>query len=232
MTHAEEAQLVQAYYGDSDDEVREHLEECAECRAAFQRVKELLDSLNEYPVPERGERYGAEVWSRVVPHLPLAKPRARWQLPWLWVPAVAAMLAIAFTAGLLTERHREPSASEKTRERVLLMAISAHLDRSQIVLAELVHASETDPDLSAERERARDLVTENRLLRASAAHMGDQLDANLLAELEPVLLEVANSPGALREADLHSIQQRIESQGLLFKVRVSGVDTRQKGQNL
>lgn len=231
MSHLDEEQFVQAYYGESDEMFCRHIEECAECRAAYKRLKELLDSVCDYPVPERNAAYGGEVWARLTPHLPLARPRPFWLRWWVLGPAFAALLTVAFWAGMLTQQ-KQTGISATARQRVLLMAISDHLERSQVVLTELVHADAQTADISYERERARDLLNENRLLRESATGLGDSIDATLLDELERVLLDVANSPSALPQHDLQAIQQRIESEGLLFKVRVTGMDAREKGQKL
>ncbi|MBV8551771.1 MAG: hypothetical protein JOY54_10750 [Acidobacteriaceae bacterium] len=231
MTHPDEEQLVQAYYGEIDDAFHHHLEECPECAATFDRLKEMLDSVSDYPVPERNSAYGAEVWARLVPHLPLAQPRPGWLRWWVLGPVLATLLTVAFLAGRFTEQ-RQTGISTTARERVLLMAISDHLERSQIVLTELVHADPQAADLASERDRARDLVSENRLLRETAVHMDDPSVVALLDQLERVLVDVANSPSALPPDDLAALQQRIESEGLLFKVRVTGANTREKGQKL
>lgn len=233
MNHLSEEQLLDAYYGDSGPGLRQHLSDCAECRSSFDRMKELLDSVREYPAPERGSGYGAEVWARVLPQLPLAKPRRKWFHGWALAPALATVLAIAFIAGMLTQRQRQLAAISTTaRERVLLIAMSEHLDRSQIVLTELVNATPASMDLSDQRNRARDLLNENRLLRQTALRAGDSSDAALLDELERVLLDIANSPPDISADDLEALQKRIESEGLLFKVRITSTDVRQKGQKL
>jgi hypothetical protein len=115
------------------------------------------------------------------------------------------------------------------RERVLLMAMSDHLDRSQILLSELVHAS---PGALGEQERARDLLNENRLLRTTAMSTGDTSHAALLDELERVLLDVANSPASLSTGELDTMRNRIEGEGLLFKVRIMSSNVRREGQEL
>lgn len=226
MTHLSEEQLVQAYYAE-DETGLEHIRECPECHAAFERLSEVLGLVGQYPAPERNSSYGAEVWARLTPHLPLARPRSRWLSWWALGPAFAAVLALVFWAGMLTDR-RQAGISAITRERVLLIAMSDHLERSQVVLTELVHADAGSGDLSFERERARDLVNENRLLRENAARIGDMRDAALLDELERVLVDVANSPPKQPADDLAQIQQRIQSEALLFKVRISGADVRQR----
>lgn len=232
MSHFAEEELMDAYYGELDSSVRQHLEECAECRSRFERLKELLDSVREYPVPERGESYGREVWLRLLPQLPQRKQRRPWLRWWTLAPALGAVIVIAFVAGMLTDQQRQAGFSPRARERVLLMAMSDHLERSQIVLAELLNASPANADLAGERERARDLLDENRLLSETALHMGDRSDAALLDDLERVLLDVANGPANLPPDDLEMLQRRIESEGLLFKVRITSTDARERGQKL
>jgi hypothetical protein len=232
MTHASEEQLVSAYYED-DAEARAHLDQCPECRAAFERLKEHLDAMRDYPVPARSASYGQQVWTRLLPHLPPA-PRPRpWLRWWTLAPALAALLAIAFVAGILTQRHAPGAGSPETaRERLLLIAMSRHLERSQIVLAEVANGSAATIDFREERDRARDLLNDNRLLRQAAQRNGDAADAILLDELERILLDIANSPADMAPRDLEALQSRIDNDSLLFKVRVTSSDLRFRGQKL
>ena len=233
MSHLSEEQLVEGYYGDLPADEARHLDECEECRAAYERQRELLDGMRTYPVPERGPGYGGEVWTRVLPHLPLAKPKQSWWRVWMLVPAMAALLAVAFVAGRWTERTAPVgNISEKARERVLLLSLSEHLERSQIVLAELENGQAGSSDLLEERERARELVGANRLLRQTAVRLGDTRDAAVLEDLEHVLVEVANTPDAPTSEDAARVQRRIASNELLFKVRIASTDTRERGLKL
>ena len=110
--------------------------------------------------------------------------------------------------------------------------IGDHLDRSQVLLAELVNANAKDIDLRDERDRARDLLSENRLLRQTAARTGDPSHAALLDELERVLLDIANAGPNTSPADIEALQHRIGSEGLLFKVRIVDANIREKGQKI
>jgi hypothetical protein len=58
--------------------------------------------------------------------------------------------------------------------------------------------------------------------------MGQANVAGLLDDLERVLVEVARGPSTVSMRQLADIQQRIESQGILFKVKVIGSDIRQQ----
>lgn len=228
MNHLTEEQLTDAYY---DGMHRDHLDTCPECRSSFDRLKQILDNAREYPVPHRGTRYGAEVWSRLLPQLPPTK-RRQWFRWWTLTPVLAALIAIAFVAGMMTQQRRQTETFAKARERVLLIALNRHFERSQIVLSQIANATPETIDLVEESARARDLLDENRLLRQTAAHSGDTTDAALLEELERVLLDIANSPPNASAGDLASLQNRIESEGLLFKVRITTSDARFKGQKL
>ncbi len=231
MNHLKEEQLLAEYYGELDQKRRGHLAECGECRAELELLTRLLNLTRDYPVPERGESYGQEVWARVEPKL-AQKPRRRWIRWWAITPVLAAVIVIAFVVGALTEKRRQEKFSEKTSERVLLAALSNHLDRSQILLTELANEGPSTADLNDERARARDLVYENRLLRQTARRLGDGVYVGLLDDLERVLLDVSNSPADLRPNKWAGLQQRIVDEGLLFKVRVTSIDARRKEQTL
>ncbi len=233
MTHLAEEQLTSAYYGNTDAETRAHLDGCTKCRSNFERLKEMLDAIREYPVPERPASYGNDVWIRLLPQLSIRKPRQSWFRWWVPIPAGIALAAVAFVAGILTQQHRQLGVIPETaRERVLLMAMSDHLERSQIVLAELLNSTPEGMDFNEERRRARDLLTENRLLRQAAVRSGDASDAAVLDDLERALLNIANSPSSASSTDIEALQRRVENDGLLFKVRIVSTDARQKGQQL
>jgi hypothetical protein len=108
-------------------------------------------------------------------------------------------------------------------QRVVLVAVGDHLERSQMLLVEIMNTDATSPgDLASEEKQARDLLDANHLYRVSAQRTGDPQIARLLDELGRVLTEIANSPSDLSPADLQQIRGRIQSEGLLFKVRIVG----------
>ncbi len=239
MNHLSDEELLEGYYGEA--QLDPHLSECVKCRTRLAALTEMLDALREYPVPPRQHNYGSQVWARIAPQLPERTPWFRsWKFQWAAAPALAALLLVAFFAGRVSERQtsnsvpaaRNTGISEKSRERVLLLSLSDHLERSQIVLAEIENAAPGSSGFSSERDRAHELLGANRLLRQTATRLGDRTDAALLDELERVLLDVANSPSALDGADLERLQERIGRQGLLFRVRITSTNSRERGQKL
>jgi len=168
------------------------------------------------------------------PHLRLR--RRLWTLGarWRWaaaVPAFAALLVAAFLTGRFYPRTTNPApvaaADPQAGERVLLVAVGDYLERSQMVLIELANASPKGPlDISEQRDRAADLVSESRLYRQTADRTGDHAVASVLEDLDRVLLEISHSPSEISPAELEKLRQRLEAEGILFKIRVLGSNVR------
>ena len=232
MTHPSQDDLVLHHYGEDDAaRIDEHLAACETCRGELEAIRRTLAAVPVEAVPERGEDYGAQVWERIRPRL--AARRRSDAARRLWIPmALAAALLMAFLLG----RHTAPpppmsaAASQPVRERILLVALGEHLDRSQMVLAELVNApSEESADVRSERRHAEALVTQNRLYRQAVARSGE---SDVLDDLERVLVEIANGPSELSARQLKEIQERIEAKGILFKVRVVGRQMKEKSRRV
>ena len=212
----------------------------AECAGRLRALAETLSLATAPDAPERGDEYGALVWAKL---RAAARPRQsrrsnrRRSCPSGGGPgrsvagfaALAAALVLAFLLGRRFPAEPQPLAAE-VRERVLLVAVGEHLERSQMVLVELANAPAGEVlDVSAQRAVADELVTSGRLYREAAVRTGDPALVAVLEELERVLVEVAAGPAALQPADLERLQQRIESRGLLFKVRVVGTQGSRAG---
>jgi hypothetical protein len=123
----------------------------------------------------------------------------------------------------------ETAADRQGGNRVLLVAVGDLLERSQMVLIELSHATPSQKsDISAEQERASDLASENRLYRQTALRSGDTAMAGVLDDLERVLVDIAHEPSQMAPVELENLQHRMESAGILFKIRVLGTNVKQK----
>jgi hypothetical protein len=193
----------------------------------------VLDAMDALEAPEPSEAYGSRVWQRIAPQL--AQTPERWWTTWfaprrlVAVAAMAALLIGAFLAGRVSQRRQMAGLSEPVRERIMMVAVGEHLERSQMILVELVNNESKGPvDISAEQQRAEDLIGENRLYRQAAWKNGDRAVSSVLDELERILLEIAHSPSKLDSAEFEQVRQRIESQGILFKIRVVSSNLRER----
>jgi hypothetical protein len=234
MNHISEEELVLLYYGESTEAaaIDQHLVDCEECRTEFRALKLVLNTVDSAPVPERSAEYGHEVWQRIEKRLGGRKRRSFTQW-WIWAPAMATLVLAAFLAGRLTHKPAGPEVAknqQQIRERILLVAVGDHLERSQMVLAELTNAPDHKGklDITDERQMAADLLDDNRLYRQTAHSTGDTAVAGVLDDPERVLLEIAHSPTEVSSAQLDDLRQQIESRGLLFKVRVMGSGAREQ----
>ncbi|MBV9075397.1 MAG: hypothetical protein JOZ10_17365 [Acidobacteria bacterium] len=237
MTHVSEQDLVLYFYGDADKPalLEQHLADCPECSAEFARLRTTLSAID-FPVPERAPEYEAQLWSTLRPRLQQADApkRSFWSAAlqprrWAIAGALAAIVVAAFLAGRYLPRGKEKSNPEMVQkaparsggDRVLMVAVGDHLDRTEMVLVELVNArAEGKVDISAERGAAQELVNSNRLYRETAQHDKDPELASMLDQVERVLVDIAHHPDSVSGKELEELQQHIESQGILFKVRV------------
>jgi hypothetical protein len=236
MTHLSDDDLVLLHYREEAGPGAEaHVAACVECAERLAALGRTLALLPSPEAPERGADYEARVFERIRPQLGLAEPRAKvvpirgrfWPRT-LSVAALAAALVLAFLLGRRFPDQPQPLSAE-VRERVLLVAVGEHLERSQMVLVELANAPAGEAmDVKAQRALADELVSSGRLYRQTAARSGEPALAAVLEELERVLVEVAAGPDALTPGDLAELQRRIGSRGLLFRVRVIGSQVRER----
>ena len=246
MKHLSDDQLVFYHYRDGEDiqAAERHLGSCVECQSRLLAIEEALSLVAPPSVPPRGPDYGSEVWNRIRAELPQLTERRHWWVlipHWAWAGVAAALLVAVFLLGRYSSRKQSPvnvaanrgvttaSPTQPVRERVLLLAVGDHLDRSQMLLLELSHASEPgEIDISGQKQRAIELADANRLYRTTAQKVGDTSMVTLLDELERVLLQLGHQPSRLTSGDLKRIQDSIQSQGILFKVRVVRANVRKE----
>ena len=244
MNHLTQEEIVMAYYG----ERFAHIEECEECRAELARIAAVLDQVDAPEVPEPDADYESRVWQRLEWRLRGEKKRER-RKEWIRWGAVAAIVALAFVAGLLWKRENRATAPQRVerstqspnravkqeqqqqlqRDRVLLVIVNEHFDESERILVELSNLKpEEGLDIGPERARAEGLLASNRLYRRSAEQRGEENVATLLDDLEPVLMQIAHSPSQVSANELRSIQKRVETKGLVLKLRVVRANVRGK----
>jgi hypothetical protein len=242
MQHLTEEQLVSHYYRDGDAPFApEHLFACDECRAQFDTLCGVLTLVDQLPVPERNDAYGDEVWTRL--RWKLSSNRRRGVYGWM---SVAAALVMAFAGGILWHARMQQSAKPLTivaqnthapaaqpaaiasvsKDRLLFVVVGDHLDSSERMLLEISNADAQHPlDVASQSKRAGELVASNRIYRQTATRRGETRIASLLSDLEPVLVELSHAGPTLSPDEIAALQKRIDSKGLLFKVRVVSAQT-------
>jgi hypothetical protein len=233
MKHLNEAELIEHYYEESADmaDRERHLKACPACAKSYAELRRDLDAVKPLAPPARGEDYGEQVWQSLRGSLPVYERPKRtrtlrqfWQ-PLAWATACAMLVAVAFYAGRQWQRKQTPAVAvavnPQARQRVVIVVLGDHLDRSERLLVELNHAGSHDGwEATPLRSEARELLATNRLVRQSAIETGDLGAEASLDRLERLLVELANQPDGQSEADLNRLRQEMNTDGLLFDIRV------------
>jgi hypothetical protein len=184
--------------------------------------------------PARDASYGEQVWAAIAPLLPVyAAEKKRWWQSGGWLrglsyaAAVALLVACAFYAGQLAEQHRhngitaaKQTPAPQTKQPIVVVVLDDHLDRSERFLVELKHA-DFDPTMTSPmRDEAKSLLAANRVCRKNAAQSDDPELTTALDHLDSLLAEAVNEPGGLNAQNIAKLQDQMNSEGVLFEVRV------------
>jgi len=226
--------------------VRRHLLACRECQETVKELAHLVAAVprpHERPSDRLDETHWSELAARIERKLPPGETarrahaltlRERFRMlvfsPRPAIGFAMAALTLAITATLVL---RPWERQEPVGEPVSMQAgpvdvrdpfeadIAIHLRRSKNLLVGLANTSaqpDAMADLSVEREASRQLLIDNRRYRSEVL---DPQSSEVLADLERIMIEVANSREHAPAGDLELIRQGIRQQNLLFKVRMA-----------
>ncbi len=238
MEHLDRDTLVLLHYGeDVPPGAREHLLRCEACRSERELLRRVLDAVDQAAeTPELAPAWEEHLWNRLRWKLERRRDRS-----WMFAAAAAAVVVIAVLVGYrlaprpataplpIASAAKAPVSTAEGRERVLLVVVGDHFDRSERMLTEIKNATaEAPPVVIADREAMEDLVRKNRLYLDAAYASGQTSLANTLEQLQPLLLELARAPEKPSARDLQMMQKRIEKRGALLELRVAGEQIRQR----
>jgi hypothetical protein len=238
MTHLNAEELIAHLYGYSDK--RKHLDDCPECSKAYAALKNDMAEMRFSEPPEPDAAYEARVWASLAPALvSYQKPQrawlgSGWRRGLSFALAFALLIACAFLGGRLWERNQthpttgvaanqatQPVKQTGPPERIVVVVLSDHLDRSERLLVELKHASAESAGLASPlRDEARTLLVANRICQKKTSTDDDPRLASALERLNHLLEELANQSGDSNPEALTRLQKEINVDGLLFEVRV------------
>ena len=232
--------LILLFYGEHENPVLAAIvAESEELSARFDALCAELKMADHFVPPARGEEYGAEIWQQISPRLVdgHSRPDPRWKT---WLASIAqprfslagalsfALVAmLAFTLGrnggqeLTNDSPGSLNGTAMTMagidsKRLLTHSVSTHLEQVNLVLTQFVNSAESG---SKEAEYATDMLVANRLYRQAASAQGNHKLATFLADLEPLLIELAYEAQSGSNATRERMQKEVRD-GLLFRVRV------------
>ena len=260
--HYSEDDLTLYYYGEAPSagfgaarrkaDIERHLQQCSDCARVYREIAGTLAMVVAEEAPERGERYGLEVWQRIRHQLPEAEAKFGWFTGLTKVAGLAAVAAVLVIAAFIAGRFSmnpsnlanpsnpanssnlenpansaNPSNLANPGLALLVSDVADHLERSERMLTDIMNTSNPG-DISMEQGWAEDLLSTSRLYRQDAVEAGEQSIATILDDLERNLLEIVHSPSKISAADLEQLRRRIDAAALLFKVRVMSEQLRDR----
>ena len=209
---------------DDKDGVEQHLEACAECAKTYAALRSDLAEMEFAEPPVRDALYGKRVWESISGSLPAyevrkaelaarrpverlelccRRPGAGYLRLHRW-PAVGAQRRRKTVAGNHPQQ-KQPSVAHPP-QRVVVVVLSDHLDRSERLLVELKHADAGNAEmLSPLRDEARSLLAANRICRQKAKHDDDPALATALDRLDHLLAELGKPAGWLEQHNHHQV---------------------------
>jgi hypothetical protein len=139
------------------------------------------------------------------------------ELPAAPVPAPAASRR-ATGINKSIENAPPPVRNSRRRPTWIESETNRHLEQTQLLLRSIRNALDKTA-LDYERERSRELLNRNRLLRRSA-ELKQGRRAELLSHVEPILLDIANLPEQPASEQMQSIRELIRDQQLIAELQL------------
>jgi Putative zinc-finger len=100
-----------------------------------------------------------------------------------------------------------------------------HFEKAETLLRAFRNVRLEDPgsatEVNYERDRARQLVYQNMMLRREADTAGDVQVSSLLENLEPILLDIANLPDKPDDDAVRVIRERVERKNIVALLQVN-----------
>jgi hypothetical protein len=101
--------------------------------------------------------------------------------------------------------------------------MTRHIEKAQLLLRSFrnVHPNQRrTADVSYERKLSKALLYKNIVLRRDAEARGEEPVAQLLGDLEPYLIDIANLPGRASREEIASIKGRMQKKEIVATLQV------------
>jgi len=225
-----------------------HLRTCVECAYEFEKLSRTIEIMNRRERDLPDEDYWSSYWDNLtermnsVPEVqqgapPREKPaEARWMFPkWTWQAAASLILLFAgFALGRLIYMER-PAARKtgiimaenqggKTTDDGMIHRANRYIDRSKLILLALVNY---DPEgdsyalsLPEQKKVSMELIKEASVLKGGLKNSGRKNLQELVAELEVILLQIANLDAEQDQEGVDILQNGVDNQGILMKINL------------
>lgn len=242
-----QAGFMAALYGELEAKelaaFNQHLAECDSCRVAFDEMRSTLAVLSKNERPEPEPAYWNGYWSRLEKrlerkHQPILEKFTA-LITWLsrlpgWsyqLAGAAAILWLGIYIGYLAFRPPAPPekklVAQSTRDLQLNLTgqeAADYLERSKILLLGIVNLDPTAKkiplDFVRQQQVSRELLTATADLKQQIQGTKHQRLQVLLADLELILMQIANLEQELDAPAIELISRGVNEQSILLKINL------------
>jgi len=222
------------------ENVYAHLKNCARCSETYKEMAALKALMDKRPHPQMSDEFWDNYYSRLEEKLDAVTIKSpgwgRWfrgfKMQWVLYPAAAAavlVVGIAVAQFLSLPGDQNLLTTAVTSIHRLNPAVANHFDNVQPLLVDYSNYTpeenngKEDTEIPEEtvmvgKSTIQKLLLENQLLKQVVAKEDNITAAQLIDELELILLELKNSDGNSKET-ARAVQQLIEDNDILFKMK-------------
>lgn len=232
---------------------KNHLLLCKKCRTKFEKMASTLKIMNQRIRPEPGEAfwngYQTSLAKRIKEEeIPGTKPES-WVRTFIrtlssaprWSYLTTAALLLVIIGVFIGRMVFSPSVSElqqgqqissitsQAESRIeLVNRTHNYINRSKLILLAMINFNpETeDPyalDLPYQKQISRELVQEASFLKGELADSDQRRLQDLIADLEVILLQIANLESEHDSEAIELVKDGVESRGVLLKIRFADI---------
>ncbi len=228
-----------------------HLHECASCAAevkSFQMISSEAADLEKQAVPD-------DLWQKIALGLD-EQPQSAWEtfldkvagwrdemslnfvipMPALKFAGMALLLVVGIWIGRLTLptiQNNDVQVAQQIQNTRFRQAAQSYIEKSKILFLGVINADAEDirnSGLNMEQKMAQGLVRQTAVLKNGLSGNRDARLKQLIAELEMILVEIANMEENKDIKDVELIKSGIDRKGLMLKINVHDFSAEKKPQ--
>ncbi len=239
--------FIEALYGELESKdfksLNQHLAGCESCRAEFDEMKSTMGSLAKYERTEPDATYWTAYWQRLEQRMAGKRfniserfARLKQALDWLpgWTYQLAgamAVLLLGIYIGYLSFGQSDRSEQQLSGKQVNNVQLnltrqeaSDYLERSKILLLGIVNLDQSDKtmslDFAHQQKVSRELLDVTADLKQKIQGTKHQRLQMLIADLEMILLQIANQEQEFDTPAIDVITSGVNNQAILFKINL------------
>jgi hypothetical protein len=221
--------------------LKNHLKCCDKCKSEFEEMESTLQFMSKRVRPEPEKKFWDSYEERLAQRIDREKTVQVEHVPrWSYQAAAALVLIVAgvFIGRMLflPSTPEIQQASQQLTGAELVHRTQNYIERSKLILLAMVNfdPATEDPyalDLPYQQQISRELVQEASLLKKDLSESKQRRLENLIANLEMILLQIANLESENDLEAIELIKEGADSQGILMEINLTDLRRSFKKRN-